>query len=209
MIKNFLARIGCLTLLVLVAGGVWLGRDEISRWLGRLELAGPSEPSEALARRAEEKLASLEDDRSADVELSEAELQSLLTFRVAPYLPAGLEDPIVTVTDSAFVVSALVRPDSLERFAPPELLAQFLSDTARVAVELVPGLHERGVGQLRVATLQAGSLVIPPLMIPFLLQNLEIPDVGVSGSLILVRIPEGVIRVETKDGALVLRESGP
>lgn len=207
MIKNFLARIGCLTLVALVAAGAWLARDDLMTWLGRLDLLPASEPSEALAVRAEEKLASLEDDRPRDVELSEAELQSLLTYRVAPFLHPGLEDPIVSVRESTLVLSALVRPDELDQFAPPELLRQFLADTSRVAAELVPGLEAPGTGRLRVATIQAGALVIPGLMVPFVLQNLEIPDVETDGGRLLVRLPTGVTAVEIRDGALVLRET--
>ena len=208
LIKNFLARIGCLTLVALVAAGAWLARDDIMTWLGRLDLVPASEPSEALAARAEEKLATLEDDTRRDVELGEAELQSLLTYRVAPFLPAGLEDPVVSVRDSTLVLSALVRPERLDRFAPPELLQQFLADTSRVAAELVPGLEAPGTGRLRVETIQAGALVIPGLMVPFVLQSLEIPDVETSGGRLLVRLPRGVTAVEVRDGALVLRETG-
>jgi hypothetical protein len=201
------ARLGCLALVALVGAGAWLLRDDVMTWLGRLDLLPGSQPSEALADRAEAKLASLEDDVARDVELREAELQSLLTFRVAPYLPEGLEDPTVSVVDSTLVLSALVRPDRLDRFAPPELLRQFLSDTSRVAAELVPGLEERGTGRLRVATIQAGALVIPGLMVPFVLQALDIPDVEASGARLLVRLPRSVTAVEVRDGALVLRET--
>lgn len=202
-----LARLGCLTLIVLVGAGAWLLRDDIMEWLGRLDLVAASEPSEALAARAEEKFASLSDDRPRDVELREPELQSLLTYRVAPYLPEGLEDPIVSVRESTLVLSALVRPDRLRQFASPELLSQFLADTSRVAAELVPGLEARGTGRLRVSTIQAGALVIPGLMVPFVLQSLEIPDVETSGARLLVRLPQGVTAVEVRDGALVLRET--
>ncbi len=208
MIKNFLARIGCLTLVALVAAGAWLARDDIASWLGRLDLLPASEPSEALAVRAEQKLATLEDAKPRDVELREAELQSLLTYRVAPFLPTGLEDPVVSVRESTLVLSALVRPDRLDRFAPPELLRQFLADTSRVAAELVPGLEAPGTGRLRVRTIQAGALVIPGLMVPFVLQSLEIPDVETRGERLLIRLPPGVTSVAIREGALVLSETG-
>lgn len=206
MIKNFLARIGCLTIIAAVALGAWHYRGEISAALGRVEIAAPAgEPSEDLARAAEEKLLSLAESDRTEVSLSEVELQSLLSYRVTPHLPSGIEDPLVRLEDSAVVLSALLRPDQLERYAPPDLLRQFIADTARAAAVLVPGIRRPGTGQVTVSGLQAGALIVPSMMIPFILQNIQIPGVDASGSDILVPLPLRVSAIEVAGGAVVVR----
>src|SRR5690606_9964032 len=104
-------------LLVLAAGGAWLARGSLGGWLDRLEIGAPSEPSERLAGAVEEKLDRLaREGLTGEVRLSEVELQSVLTYRAAPALPAGVEDPRIDVQDSIVVMSARIRPDRLEGF---------------------------------------------------------------------------------------------
>ncbi|MEJ2483432.1 MAG: hypothetical protein P8049_10055 [Gemmatimonadota bacterium] len=167
MIKNFLARIGCLTVIAVTALGAWHYRDAISASLGRVEIGiSTSEPSEGLARQAEEKLLSLSTSESAAVSLSAAELQSLLTYRVAPQLPDGLEQPLVDLRDSVLIVSAVVLPDRLEAY---------------------------------------GALVVPAMMVPFVLQGIEIPGVDASGSDLLIPLPARVAAIDLEDGRLTIR----
>ena len=206
LIKNFLARVGCLTVIAAVALGAWHYRGEISAALGRVEIAAPSgEPSESLARAAEEKLMSLAGSDEAEVSLTEVELQSLLSYRVTPHLPSGIEDPLVRVQDSVVVLSALLRPDQLDQYAPPDLLRQFLADTARAAAILLPGIRRPGTGQVTVSGLQAGALIVPSVMIPFILQSVQIPGLDASGSDILVPLPGRVSAIEVAGGAVVVR----
>ena len=203
VIKNFLSRIGCLTLIVAAVLSAWHYRADISNALGRVDVVAPaSQPSESLARQAEQKLTSLSADGDAEVSFTESELQSLLTYRVAPFLPPGIEDPLVEVRDTVIILSALIRPDELEDFATPELLQQFLADTARVAATLIPGLRRPGMGHVTVASLQAGALVIPALAVPFVLQSLDIPGMDASGSDILIPLSPAVSGI-TMGGASV------
>ncbi|MGW8283134.1 MAG: hypothetical protein ACWGON_07530 [Gemmatimonadota bacterium] len=209
MIRNFLARVGCLTLIAVIGFGVWYFRDDIATRLGRVEVvARSSEPSEDLARRAEQKLNSLSREGPSEVTFSESELQSLLTYRAAPYFPRGLEDPIVDVRDSTIVISALVRPGDLEEYAPPEIMQQFLSDTSRVVATIVPGLRRPGMGQVTVTSLQAGALVVPAIAVPFILQSLEIPGMDASGSDILIPLSTAVTGVSIGDASLTIRMDG-
>jgi hypothetical protein len=203
MIKSCLAKIGCLTVVVLVAAAAWLFRDEIGRAIGRLDVGEGSRPSEALARRADEKLAGLARGSAGEVRFSEPELQSLLVYRVAPMLPAGIERPQVEVRDSTLVLSAFVRADSVGGYVAPDVIRSILADSSRVVVELVPGVFRPGVGRLRVAALQAGGVPVPTLMVPFLTRNLEIPGVEVAGTMLLVALPDGVKGLRVADGALV------
>ena len=98
MIKNCLARIGCLALILVVVAGGWLFRDDIAGWWRQLEITSASQPSEDLAERATSKLEAMASrDGPQRLELGQAEIQSLLTYRAEPMLPAGISDPVVWI----------------------------------------------------------------------------------------------------------------
>ena len=110
MAKKNRFRVGCLVIVGALLAAGWFGRDAIAGWLGGFELGLSSQPSERLAERAEGKIDRLFRVGLTDpVRFSEAELQSLLTYRALPTMPAGVEDPRVDVQDSVVVVSALIR----------------------------------------------------------------------------------------------------
>jgi hypothetical protein len=115
MIKNCLARIGCLALILVVVAGGWFFRDDVAGWLRRLEITSASQPSEDLAERATSKLeAMVSSDGPRRLDLSQAEIQSLLTYRAEPALPAGISEPVVELRDSTLLLSARVDPRGLE-----------------------------------------------------------------------------------------------
>ena len=205
MIKNFLARVGCLTLIAaLVAGGWWL-RDDISGLWNRLQITASSQPSERLAQRASEKVESFaQGDEGSRLQLNQAELQSLLTYRAEPLFPPGVSQPLVEVRDSTLLLSARVDPEELEGLASPELVDRFLSDSARVVVELAPGVLQPGVALVEVVTLQAGSLVVPSMMVPWILESLDLEGVEVAGARLLIPMPARVERFQVENGDLVL-----
>ena len=75
MIKNCLARIGCLAVILVVLAAGWLLRDDIARWWQRLELTAASIPTEEVAERASRKLEQLvAGDGSRKLELSQVEI---------------------------------------------------------------------------------------------------------------------------------------
>jgi hypothetical protein len=205
VIKSCLSRVGCLALIVLVLTTGWVFRKDISGWWNRLEISASSEPSEKLARDAGRKLQELADGRSGGrLVLSQAELQSLLTFRIMPLVAEGIDDPVVEVRDSSVILSAQLHPEQLEGLASKEILRQFLSDSTRVTTELVTEVFTPGVAAVRVAGLQAGSIAVPSLMVPWILGTLEIPGVESTGSILLVPIPPQVTRIEVTPGELIL-----
>jgi len=210
LVKNCLARIGCLTLIVGVVAAGWWFRDDIAGWWNRLEITASSQPSEDLARRAEGKLGRVaEMGGAAELRLSQAEIQSLLTYRAEPLLPGGISDLLVEVRDSTFLVSARVDPRELEGLASPEVVQRFLSDSARVVAELAPGVLQPGVATVDVLTLQAGSFVIPSMMVPWILESLDLPGVETTGTLLLIPLPAPVERFEVEEGGLFVRLDGP
>jgi hypothetical protein len=85
------------------------------------------------------------------------------------------------------------------------VLRQVLSDTARVAVTLVPGLRRSGTGQLTVTTLQSGALIVPSMMVPFVLQGIDVPGLDASGSDILVPLPPRVSAIDMISSGILIR----
>lgn len=208
--RGFGRTVGCLVVLVLAAGALWLARDTIGGWMAGLELGAPSEPSERLARQAEEKLDRLAREGLDDeIRLSEAELQSLLTYRGGAALPAGIGDPRVDVQDTIVVLSARLRPDSLRGFRAPEALRGALSDTTRVTTGLVPEVERPGRGLVRVRSLQIGALVVPPLMLPAVLRSLEREGVRTSDGALVVPLPRSVSAIRIDGDDLVLVPTDP
>ena len=204
--------VGCLVLLALLAAGVWMARDSIGDWMGRLELSATGEPSERLARHAEDKLNRIaRDGLSDEVRFSEAELQSLLTYRSAPALPPGIEDLQVDVQDTIVVLSARLRPDSLDGFSAPDALRSTMGDTTRVIAGLVPSRGGPGETWLRVRSLEIGAFVVPPLMLPTIVRSLEQQGVRVTDGAIVVPLLPGVdeVRLDGDDIVLVPGPSAP
>jgi hypothetical protein len=200
---------GCVVFLVLLAAGAWIARDSLGDWMGRLEMGASGEPSARLAERAEQKLnriarAGLTDE----VRFSEAELQSLLTYRGGPALPPGIEDPQVDVQDTIVVLSARLRPDSLAGFSAPDALRSTMGDTTRVIAGLVPSRGGPSETWLRVRSLQVGAFVVPPLMLPVIVRGIEQQGVRVRNGAIVVPLLPGVDEVRL-DGDDVVLIPGP
>jgi hypothetical protein len=205
MIKNCLARVGCLSLILVVVAGGWFFRDDIAGWWRQLEITSASQPSEDLAQRASVKIEALtERDGARTLELNQAEIQSLLTYRAEPRLPAGISEPVVELRDSTVLFSARVDPRGLEGLASPEVVERLFSDSAQVVVELRPGVVAPGIARVEVVTLQAGSIVVPSLMVPWILESIEMPDVETTGVMLLLPTPGRVARFEVEAGKLVL-----
>ena len=205
MIKNCFARIGCLALILVVVAGGWLFRDDIAGWWRQLEITSASQPSENLAERATSKLEALASgDGPQRLELGQAEIQSLLTYRAEPMLPAGISDPVVELRDSTLLLSARVDPRGLEGLASPEVVERLFSDSAKVVVELLPGVVAPGVAQVEIVTLQAGSIVVPSMMVPWILESIEIQGVETTGVMLLLPTPGRVTHFQVAAGKLVL-----
>ena len=206
MVKNCLARIGCLTMILVVVAGGWIYRGDIADWWTRLQRqSAPSEPSESLATEAMTKLEELgTSSEPLTIRLTEPELQSLLTFRVGPALPDGVTEPAVEVRDSTLVLSAEIDLDAYTDPKTASALRSLLGDSTRVTVEVEPGVIRPGVGQVRIGALQAGALPVPSIMVPLLLEQVEIPGADVAGRTLLFALPVEMSRLNVADGSLEL-----
>ena len=208
MIRNFLAAIGCLTLLVGLAVAGWLYRGDIVEWWSGLlgEEVAAAEPSPELAARAEEKLETLlAGEADEEVRLSETELQSYVRYRLASRLPEGVEEPTVDLRDSLVHLAAsldLVRLGETSRAA--ESLRRFMGDSAKVNSELYPKVQGRGLGGLQIVSLQAGLVPVPPMFIPRILAQagFETED----GRTVVFPIPLDVREIRIENEEIVLRQ---
>lgn len=201
-----------MVVLALLAAGAWIARDSIGDWMGRLELGASGEPSERLADRAEDRLNRIAREGLTDeARFSEAELQSLLTYRGGPALPPGVEDPRVDVQDTVVVLSARLRPDSLDGFSAPDALRSTMGDTTRVIAGLVPSKGGPGETWLRVRSLQLGAFVVPPLMLPVVVRSLEQQGARVRDGAIVIPLFPGIdeVRLDGDDLVLIPEPAGP
>lgn len=170
-----------------------------------LEFGGVAEPSEQLASAAEQKLDAIaRDGLQSEVRFSEAELQSLLVYRAGPALPSGVEEPRIDVQDSIIVLSARLRPEQLEGFTAPDAVRSALSDSSRIIAGLAPEVARPGEVLIRVRSLQMGSVVIPPIMLPAVVGSLARQGVPTSNGAVVLRVPREIasVRVDGEDVVL-------
>lgn len=206
---------GCLTLIALGGGAVWLYGPEIREWWGgrSSDVALLVEPSEELAAAAEARLRGLlEEGGPREVRLTEAEVQSLVLFRVAPALPAGVSEPVATLQDSTVEVSALLELDRLAESVGSEAasrLQQFIGDTARVTARLYPRVTEPGRGELTILRLQAGLFPVPPLLIPGMITQLGFSTAPGNPRGMSIDVPAEVTSVAIDSVEVVIRLAEP
>lgn len=211
LVRNCLARIGCLTLLVAGAVGTWYLQDDVRAWWeSRAAVPGDAEPTPEIADRAETRLQELLDaDGGAEVRLGENEVASLVRYRIADRLPVGVSDPAVALGDTTARATALLDvPRLLEGRVPP-MLTGMLGDSARVTVELLPSVPAPGTVRLSLVEVRAGALQVPPMMIPWLLEGLNLPAApGGSGAVEFAVPVEDLTQVKVEDRHLVLVRNG-
>lgn len=205
LIRNVLAGVGCLTVLVILVVAAWFYREDIQRWLtGRTEVVA-TEPSPELAERAEEKLRRLAEGEGDDeVRLSGLELQSWVEYRLADGLPDGVYDPRLTLRDSTLELSAELDLNRLAASSEAaEGLRRFMGDSARVTTELQPRVQAPGEGSVAVLSLQAGVVPVPPPFIPYVLRQAGFRTDG-TGRRVLFPLPEDVSEIRVEAGEVLL-----
>lgn len=202
---------GCLRrllILALLVGGIALvwryhGRI-IDQWRElRTAWAEPSiqGPSPALADTAEQKLTSLARDAAPSrIALSEAEVQSLVRYRVASLLPLYVDSPRVRLRDGRVHVDARVPVERVPALAQATELAAFLPDTADfTASGHITPLDDARVA-LEVAGITAARIPLPERMIPGLLDAL--------GRQSAPRLPRNAVALPLPPGARTVYVSG-
>jgi len=210
-LRSCLARIGCLTLLVLGAGMAWVWRDSITEWWhGRTVAAAPGTPSPELADRAARKLDDFMHHRGpARVVFDGAELQSLLVYRLADSLPPGLEDPRVSIGDSSLEASGALQVERLMDGKAPDAMRSLLGDSARASAEVVPEVASPGILILDLRHVTAGGLPVPSMMVPWLLEQMGLPRTDGRPRAVALRVPRDLRVVRVEGGRLRLERGSP
>ena len=214
-IRSCLAGVGCLTLLALGGGAAWMYWPEIQEWWsGRsATVVFEVEPSEELAAAAEARLRSMfEEGGPVEARFTEAEVQSLVLYRVAPTLPAGVSEPLATLQDSTVEVSALLDLEQLAASIDSEAagrLQEFIGDTARVTARLHPLVAGPARGELSILRLQAGLFPVPPLLIPGMITQLGFSTAPGNPRAMAVEIPPEIKNVTVEAEELVVRLAEP
>lgn len=193
---------GCMRRLLLLAfvaaagAAAWHFRGAIAdRWRelrGATEGATPRTSAE-LAEAAESKLAALGSRGAPErVALTEAELQSLVDYRLSSALPAFLDSTRVRLQDGRVRVEARVMTQRVPDLAELGDFAAFIPDTADVAVtgHLIP-LRPGRVG-IAVAEVSVAGVPLPQRLIPRILRGLgRIEEDGLPPDAIAVPLPAG------------------
>ena len=202
-------RIVVVMLVLALLAGAWLFRSQlIGAWQALRGGAEPELASPELAERAERKLASLNAaDAPARVALTSAELQSLVTYRMAASLPSFILDPVVTIEEGDLRVSARVPTDEVagvRGIGGSQEILSMLPDTTEVQAKahLVP--MRDGRVALAVDEVSAASIPLPSRAIPRILDSVgrkDEPDLPAEA--LALNLPEGVASVYTRGDSIV------
>jgi len=191
-----------IVLLVLILGGAWLARDRVAGMLTGVGLGTGSVPTERLAEAAEDRIERLvRNGLTSRVRFSEVELQSLLTYRAAPFLPAGVEHPRIAIQDSVIILSAQLRPAEMTDFATPDALRAMLADSSWVTAVVEPSVDRPGRLLVDVKSLQIGELAVPSFLLPMVLDGLASAGYQTSGGALVAPLPDEVasVRIDGDD----------
>lgn len=210
--------LGLLAGLLVLGAGVWLLQDELVEWWGGVPNdAGPGPaPGEVSAERAgsgADRIRAFASGEGPDsLVLGTADLRSLIRHRGEGFLPPGVRDPDVSLTDStALLRGVLVASELPERDGGGEggALAVLLGDTAEIRAEVVPALARTGVAELRVRRLDAGSMSVPSMLVPTLLRRSGLPVEEGRPRSVVFAVPDSLSGITVRQGRLVLRRAPP
>ena len=201
-------RLLTVLLLAVVGLAVWRFQGELAGLWSDVRFSRPAtplEPSAEVAESAERKLAALAGRPATErVVLSEAEVQSLVQYRLADALPPFLDSPRVRLEGDRIRVQVRVATDRFPRVPEFREVIGFLPDTADVAAraQLIP--LGRGRVGLAVDDVTAARVPLPRRFIPMVLDRLGRTDEpGLPPDAIAVPLPSGAAGAYVRGGSLV------
>lgn len=199
-----LGRVLVLALLVAVAAAAWFNRHELESVWARV-VGEHSRVSPELAAQADEKLASLGDEGGAErVALGEDELQSLIEYRWAGFLPQDVADPRVQVSEGRVTLEGSVATARFGRVDELRDVISFLPDTTalRAVASFIP-LNSTHVG-LEVHELGAAGIPVPGRLIPTVLGRFRGSSApGLPPNALAIPLPAGIRNVYVSGDSLV------
>lgn len=193
-----------LVLVVVVVAFAWYNRHELTTAWDRLR-GSDSRASPELAAQADDKLASLGGDGNVGrIALHEDELQSLIEYRWAGFLPADVSHPRVGVADGRLTLEGGVATARFGRIDELRDIVAFLPDTAslRAVASFVP--LDSGRVALEVHELAAAGVPIPRQLIPSVLGRFRGSSApGLASNALSVPLPPGIRGVFVSGDSLV------
>ncbi len=201
-------RLLTLALTVAVLAVAWYNRHELVALVDEL-LDREPEVSAVVADEAAARLAALDDGTATRAVFHTAELQSLILYRWAPFLPASLGHPRVALDAGRITLEGYVPTDAFVRIDELREVIGFLPDTAsvRMVASVVP--LDRGHVSLEVHELGAAGVPLPGRLIPPILARLGpegLPDV--SRNALAIPLPARIEHVYVSGDSLVVTARG-
>lgn len=193
-----------LALIVILVALAWTQRDVVGdawdRLMGRRTVVSPE-----IAARADEKLAALgQPDGTERVALNESELQSLLQYRWAGFLPPDVTSPTVELSDGRMELEASVATARFGAVSELREIIAFLPDTAalRAVGTFVP--LDSGRVALEIHEIGAASIPVPRQLIPSVLSRFRGSDApGLAPNAVAVPLPPGIRSVYLSGDSMV------
>ncbi|MGH7506484.1 MAG: hypothetical protein ACRELX_12565, partial [Longimicrobiales bacterium] len=170
------------------------------------EMVAEETVSPALADRAEAKLASLGGASPPPrVAFGEAEVQSLVQYRIGHALPPYLLDPRISLENEHMRVEARVPREAMPDLPGAGEFASLLPDTTDVSARVTLLPLDSGRVALAVGEMSAAKIPLPARMIPALLRRIGRTDeVGLPEDAIPLRLPAGACTAYLRADSLVL-----
>jgi hypothetical protein len=191
-----------LVLILIAIGAAWLLRDALPRHFGPAPSA--SEVSPAIADEAAVKLERLRDEH-VEARLSADELNSLIEYRFAGWVPAVLQQPHVALVGDTVRLAGRVPTAELPELPQLERVRMLLPDTAEVEVAGRLGPLSPGRVAFEVAGVTVSGVPIPARFYPAVLARLGRSDEpGLAPTALPLTLPEGVASARVARDSLIL-----
>jgi hypothetical protein len=205
-----LRRIGCLVILLVVAGALWLTRD---RWRDRV--FGPRAPADAewvavapddSSRAMEAVQALARSSGPAYHELSAGELGALLTAAAGGRLPPAIANPELAIRDDRVLLRAKIKLDDVRGLDDLGPLTKLLDREEPFEASGTLGLVGPGVAEYRVESARIAQFDLPRSVIPRLVARMTRGGrpVGVAENGIPFEVPDYIGDVRVARGRVTL-----
>jgi hypothetical protein len=210
LIGCFFRAVFTVVALVIIAAVGWLQRDRLREFWNDLRgvqtttAAAPAVTAE-VADRAQAKLDALSEGGEARTALSEAELQSLLTYRYEQLLPAFIDSARVELDGDRLRLRARVPAERLPRVEELGEAAELLPDMTELTVrgQLLP--LDSGRIAFAIDHVTAARIPLPRRVVPAVLERLGRRDEpGLPRDAVALPLPPGVGGAYVRGDSLVL-----
>lgn len=194
--------------------------EPVAAWVGgssgpRGSLAGGREvgggavlPTPELAEQAESGIVALVAGEVEEIELSAAELESLLHYRFPLVWPEGVSAPSVSLREGELHLGLRVAQDRIPRLPELDPLLGFLPDTVPVSLQGRVLALGSGEAALFVSRIEASAIPIPRRFFPRILEGVRGPgDDELPPEAVRLPLPPGIRSAVVLDDRLLLRRA--